>query len=154
LEVRQHDAFLPLIFSVLVLVADLADLVGLEEQDLAEAFVGVDARGQRRGVGDLEGDEAFPLRLKRRDVDDDAAARVGRLADADGQHVARNLEVLHRARQGKRVGRHDADIGLHGDEGALVELLGIDDGAVDVGEDLELVGDAQVVSVGLESRRR
>ena len=39
----------------------------------------------------------------------------------------------------------------HADEGALVEVLGIDDGAVDVGEDLELVGDAQVVAVGGET---
>ncbi len=36
------------------------------------------------------------------------------------------------------------------DERALVEVLGIDDGAVDVGEDLEFVGDAQVVAVGRE----
>ena len=39
----------------------------------------------------------------------------------------------------------------HGDERALVELLGIDDGAVDVGEDLEFVGHAQVVAVGRQT---
>jgi hypothetical protein len=50
-----------LVFAFAVGVADFAHFVGLEEQDLAEAFVGVDAGRERRGVGDLEGDEAFPL---------------------------------------------------------------------------------------------
>ena len=38
----------------------------------------------------------FPLGLERRDVDDEAAARVGGLADAHRQHVARDAEVLDR----------------------------------------------------------
>src|SRR5271157_2538854 len=97
------------------------------------------------------GDEALPLWLERRHVDDDAATRISGLTDADGQHVAWDPEVLDRARQGKRVGRNDGDIGLHADERALVELLGIDDGRVDVGEDLELVGHAQVVAVRRET---
>ena len=41
--------------------------------------------------------------------------------------------------------------GLHGDKGPLVKGLGVDDGGVDVGKDLELVGDAEVVAVGGES---
>ena len=28
---------------------------------LAKAFVGIDARGKRRGITDFKGDEAFPL---------------------------------------------------------------------------------------------
>ena len=94
-------------FPFAVGVADLADLVGLEEEDLAEAFVGIDARGQRRGVGDFEGDEAFPLGLERGDVDDDAAAGVGGFADADGEDVAGDFEVLDGAGEGEGVGRDD-----------------------------------------------
>ena len=55
------------------------------------------------------------------------------------------------AREGERVGRHDADVGLNVDERFFVESLGIDHGVEDVGEDLELVGDAQVVTVAGEA---
>ena len=51
------------------------------------------------------------------------------------------------ARQRKRVGRDDAVIGSDLDEGARVEILRIDDGAVDVGEQLEFVGTADIVAV-------
>src|SRR5206468_7190828 len=81
----------------------------------------------------------------------DAATGVGGLADADGQHVARDLEVLERPPQGERIGRHDADRALVVDERARVESLWIDDGVVDVGEDLELVGDPEVVAVGRDA---
>ena len=50
-------------------------------------------------------------------------------------------------RQGERIGRDDADVRLDVDERLRVEVLRIDDGVVDVGEDLELVGDADVVAV-------
>ncbi len=103
---------LVLILTFAVGVADLADFVGLEEEDLAEAFVGVDARGQGCGVGDFEGDEALPLGLEGGDVDDDAATRVGGLADADGEDVARDLEVLDGAGQREGVGRDDDAGGL------------------------------------------
>src|SRR6266851_3497458 len=76
-DLGQRDALLPLIFATAVLVRGLADFVGLEEDHLRDALVGVDFCGQRSGVGKLQRDIAFPLRLERRDVDDDAAARVG-----------------------------------------------------------------------------
>ena len=60
-----------------------------------------------------------------------------RFSEADREHVARNAEVLDRARQRERVGRNDADVAVEIDEGARVERLGIDDRRVDVGEDLE-----------------
>src|ERR1700683_1899944 len=88
LQLRQHDSLLRLVLAFAVGVAGFADLVGLEEKDLAQAFVGVDARRQRRGVRNLEGYEAFPLGLERGDVEDDAATSVGALAHADGQNVA------------------------------------------------------------------
>ena len=41
-KLRQHDALLFLIFPFSVRIADLADFVGLKEEYLAEAFIGVD----------------------------------------------------------------------------------------------------------------
>src|SRR3954470_8483136 len=96
LQLRKNYPLLVLILPFAIFVAGLAGLVGLEEEDLAESFVGVDLGGQGRGVRDLERNEAFPLGLERRDVHDDAAARIGALADADGQDVTGDLEVLHR----------------------------------------------------------
>ncbi len=61
---------------------------------------------------------------------------------------ARDAEVLDGARQGEGVGRDDADFAVEVDHRSRVEMLGIDDGRVDVGEDLELVGHADVVAVG------
>ncbi len=90
---------------------------------------------------------AFPLRLQRGDVDDDAATRVGALAQADGQDVARDAEVLDGARQGEGVRRDDADVAVDVDEAFLVEVLRIDHRRMDVGEHLELGGAAHVVAV-------
>src|SRR3954467_12968281 len=90
---------------------------------------------------------ALPLGLKGRDVDDDAAARVSRLAEADGEHVARDAEEFHRASEGERVGRDDAYLAAVVDEVLLVEGLRVDDGGIDVGEDLEFGRAADVVAV-------
>src|SRR5207237_7916722 len=128
-----------LIFAFAVGVAGLADLVGLEKENLAEAFVGVDFGGQWSGVGDLQSDKAFPLRLKRRDVHDDAAAGISALAHADGQHVARDLEILHRTGQGKRIRRNDAALGTEADKRFLVKFLGINHRRIDVGQNIDIV---------------
>src|SRR5262249_44781409 len=88
-----------------------------------------------------------------RDVDDDAAAGVRGLAQAYGQHVARNLEVLDGFGQGEAVGRDDARIAFHVHEGVRRELLRVDDGAVDIGEDLEVPADAHVVAVTGDAER-
>src|SRR5262249_8365914 len=109
LQARKHDAALRLIFALFVLVADFAVFVGLEENDLAQAFIGVDLRGQRSGVADFERDKSFPLRLERRDVDDDAATGISRFADADRQDVARNAEVFDRTSESKGIRRDNAD---------------------------------------------
>src|SRR5258708_33876376 len=94
LELRQHDPLLCLVLAFAVGVAGLADFVAFEEQNLAQAFVGVDAGGERRCVRDFQGDKAFPLGLKRRDVDDEAAAGVGACTHAESQYAARKLEML------------------------------------------------------------
>src|SRR5690625_2835884 len=144
---RQGHAALALVFAAAIGIAGVAHFVGFEKQHLRHALVGVDARRQRRGVGKFQRHVAFPFRLQRRDVDDDAAARVGALAQAYGQYLARNAEILHRARQRERVGRNHASIAFDIDETARIEFLGIDDGGVDVGEHLELVGAAHAVTV-------
>ena len=48
-----------------------------------------------------EGNVAFPFRLERGDVDDDAAAGVGGFAQAHGEYIARDAEIFHRAREGE-----------------------------------------------------
>ena len=89
----------------------------------------------------------FPLGLERGDIHNDAAAGIGRLADTDREHIAGDAEVLHAPGQREGIGRNNADISLDIDKRLLVELLGVDHRAVDIGEDLELVGNAEVITV-------
>src|SRR3989454_7775555 len=95
--------------------------------------VGVDLRGEWRGIRDLECDVALPLGLERGHVGDDAATGVRALPDADRQHVAGDAEVLDRARQGERVRGHDADVAVELDEGLRIEVLRVDDRRQGVG---------------------
>ena len=98
LQLWQNDSLLRLVLAFAVSVAGFTNLVGLEEDDLAKALVGINSRRERRGVRDLQRYEAFPLGLERGHVHDDAAAGVGAFAYANGEHAARNLEVFDRAR--------------------------------------------------------
>ncbi len=66
----------------------------------------------------------FPLRLEGRDVHDDAAARIGALADAERQHVARNAEILDAAREREGVRWHEAGLAAHIDERAESNAFG------------------------------
>ena len=45
-QLRQHDALLVLVLALAICVAHFTHFVGLEEQDLAQTFVCIDARGQ------------------------------------------------------------------------------------------------------------
>src|SRR6266403_1240540 len=85
LEFRQRHAALPHIFSLAIGVGGLAWLLAAEEEELADPLAGIDLGRQWRRVRDLDGDVTFPFRLERRHVDDDAAARIGRLAETDHQ---------------------------------------------------------------------
>src|SRR4029077_4039655 len=76
-----------------------------------------------------------------------SATCVRRFSDCYGQNAARNPEEFHGARQRERIRRNDAHRALEIDERFLVETLRIDDGGIDVGEDLELVRAAYVVAV-------
>src|SRR3546814_6543066 len=94
---------------------------------------------------------AFPAGFGRGYVHDDPAPRIGRLAEADDEYVARDAEIFDRAGEREAVRRNDADVGLAVDEAVRGEILGVDDRAVDVGENLEVVGDARVIAVGREA---
>lgn len=138
---------LALVFAAAVFVGGFADFVGFEEEDLGDAFVGVNLGGHGGGVGEFQCHVAFPFGFEGRDVDNDAAAGVGALAEADGHDVARDAEVFDGAREGEAVGGDDDVVVLDVDEALGVEMLGVNDGAVDVGEELELVGATDVVAV-------
>src|SRR5207244_9405237 len=107
----------------------------------------VDFGGQGGGVADFKSYMALPFGLERCDIDDDAAARVGGFANADRQDVPRDAEVLDRPPERERVRRDDAHFALELDKGARIEMLGIHNGRVDVGEDAELIGHANIVTV-------
>src|SRR5579863_8691963 len=85
-ETRQNDPLLRLVFPLFVLVRDFAKLVRLEENHLAQSFIRINSRRQRRGVADFQRHEPLPLRLERRHVDDDPAPRIRRFAYANRQH--------------------------------------------------------------------
>jgi hypothetical protein len=132
--IRVHcGPTLILVLPALVGVAHGADAVGLEEDHLGDAFVGVDLGGQRGGVADLDGHLAAPLGLEGGDVDDDAAAGVGALAHADRQHVAGDGKVStvsHRAKLlgGMMTWSLPVAVVSTVTKEVVVEVLGIDDG--------------------------
>ena len=51
---------------------------------------------------------ALPARLEGSHVDDDSAAGIGRLAEADDEHVARDPEIFNRSGQGAEIAREGA----------------------------------------------
>ena len=147
LRLGQGNAGLPHVFAFAVFVGGFAYFVALEEEHLSHAFASVDFGGQGGSVGKFQRYIAFPFRLERGHVHDDAAARIGGFAQTHGEHVARDAEIFHRACQREGVGRDDAAVVFHGNEVFRIEVFRIDDGAVDVGEDFEFVGAADVVAV-------
>src|SRR5438105_1803583 len=121
-------------------------------EDFATTLV-IEPGRERRGVPELQRHLVLPLRFARPDVRDDAAVGIGAVAYADRQHVAGDAEVLHRARQGERVGGHDAHAAGELDERFRIEALGIDHRRERVGEDLELGRHPHVVAVGGDAVR-
>jgi len=86
---------LRLVFALFIFVRHFALFIGGEKDHLAQAFVGINFGGQGSGVADFERHEAFPLRLEWRDIDDDSAARISGLADANRQYIARDAKIFH-----------------------------------------------------------
>ncbi len=107
---------LALVLTTTVFVRSAADFIALKEKDLSAALASINFDWQWGGIGKLQGDITFPLGLKGRDVDDDSATRIGTLAYANGLHIARDLEILHRSCQGEGIRGDDADIALEIDK--------------------------------------
>src|SRR6266550_1394741 len=80
LELRQNNPLLRLVLPLPIRVTYFAHFIGLEENNLAQPLIGVNACRQRSRVRYLQRHEAFPFRLKRRDVYDDPTACVSRFA--------------------------------------------------------------------------
>ena len=145
-----------LVFAAAVLVGDVAVVVGLEEEDLADAFVDVDADGEVGEVAEFDDEAALPAGFEGRGVDEEARPGVGGLAHADAGDVAGHAEGLDGDPEGVGVGGHEvvaravfggAQRGF--DERVFVEAFGVDLAPVDGGEDAEaVVGEAHVVAVG------
>ena len=138
---------MPLVLTTAIGVAGLANLIGFEEQHLSNALVGVDLRWQRCSVGKFERHMASPLRLKRCHVDDDAAPRVGGLAETNRQHISWNAKVFNGPRQSERVGWYHANITFNVNERIVIERLGVNRCRIDIREDLELARASDIVAV-------
>ena len=80
---RQCQSRLVLILALLVGITDFTEFLGSKEENLSNSFAGVNLCRQRSCVADLNGDSSTPFRLEQRDVHNDAAAGVCRLAHAD-----------------------------------------------------------------------
>src|SRR6516165_12508237 len=89
----------------------------------------------------------FPLGFQGRYIHYNPATRVRAFSDRYDEHITRDTEVFHRARQREGVRRNDADIRSHVDEALLVESLGIDDSGIDISKDLEFRCAAHVIAV-------
>ena len=90
----------------------------------------------------------LPTRLKRRDIDDNPTARIGRFAKADHQNITRDTEIFDRPGQCKAVRRDDTDIGFAINKAVWIKIFGINHTRIDVGENLKLIGDARIIAVG------
>jgi hypothetical protein len=86
----QRNSHLPLILSAAIFIRRFTDLIALEEQHLRHTFIGINFRGQWSGIGKFQCHITFPLRLERRDIDDDTATRISGFAEADG-HTLRGM---------------------------------------------------------------
>ena len=74
LEARVGEAGLVLVFAAAVFVGDVAGFVGFEEDDLADAFVDVDAEGEVGEVAEFDDEASRPAGFERRGVEHEAGA--------------------------------------------------------------------------------
>ena len=147
LDFRQGHACLPLVFAGSVLVRGFTLFVRFEEQHLGATLACIDLGWQGRGVAEFQGDITFPFGFKRCDIHDDAAAGIGGLAQTDRQDATRNAEILHGACQRERVRRNDAVVAVEFDKGVGIEILRVDNRAVDISENFEFIGAADIVTI-------
>ena len=91
---------------------------------------------------------AFPLRLQRRDVDDDATASIGRLTQADSKHISRDAEIFYSPCQGEGVWRNDAERLVDRDKTGFIKILWVHyAGRVHIRKNFEFGGAAHIVAV-------
>src|SRR5258705_12379134 len=72
---------------------------------------------------------------------------VGAIAQTYSENISGDSKVFDRARQGETIWRNDDRVTFDVDKIVRVKVLWVDNGAVQVGKQLELVGAANVVSV-------
>ena len=138
-----------------IFIGDIAFFVRLEEDDLAYAFVDVDAQGEVGEVGEFDDEAALPAGFEGRGVDEEAGAGVGGLAEGYGGDGAGHAEGLDGDAQA--VGVRGEQIVARAvvrraqrwfDEGFFVEAFGVNLAPVYGREDAEaVVGQAHVVAV-------
>src|SRR6185369_17625713 len=92
-----------------ILVRNLTRFVRLKEKNLAQSFVRKNPHRNRSCVGDRNGDEAFPLRLKRCDIDEHTSARVSGFSNAKSQYITGNAQVFDGTTQNITVRRDIAE---------------------------------------------
>lgn len=126
-----------------------------EEQQLADAFAGVDAAIGAGGVAELQGEMAFPAGFSGGGVHDDAEAGIGALAQADHGDVGRHPQQLQRHPQPVGMGGQDEVVAVvvvmerRRLQVGRVEPLRVHHRARHMPEDQELLGgEPQVVAVG------
>ena len=96
-----------LLVLILAFTIRFSTLITLEEDDLADAFVGIDLAVRVTAVGQLDGEMAPPAWLNRSHVADDSEAGVGGLANADTEYVLGHVELLLDYTECIGVGRED-----------------------------------------------
>jgi hypothetical protein len=100
------------------------------------------------GVGDFDGDKAFPLRLKGRNVHDDAATGIGRFAETNCENIPWYPKIFDCAGQSKGVGGNGTNFALELNKRAGVKIFGVNHGTVDVCKDFELIRNTNIVTIG------
>ena len=129
------------VFTRTVGVTRFTDVRRVKKDDLRKTLVGIDLRGKRSRVGNLQRNMPFPLRLKGRDIDDDPAASIGGFSQTNRQNVAWNAKILDTSRKSEGIRRDDSHVGLDIHQGPRVEAFRVHYRIKNIGEDLEFTGD-------------
>ena len=127
---QRHPFRLMLVFALAVAVGGVAGIT-FKEQQLADAFVGIDAAVSAGAVAELQSEVPFPAGFSRRRVHDDAETGIGALAQADHRDIGRNLHFFQGHTKAVGVGRKDEVVAvivvmqLGGLQVGGIEALGI-----------------------------
>ena len=143
-----------LVLAGAIFVGGLAGIT-LEEQQLADALIGINAAISPGGIAEFQGEMALPTCLGRRGVHDDAQAGIGAFAQANHGDVGGHPHVFEGHAQTVGMGWKNeiGTIAVVVERGGLqiggIKTLGIHDRARDVPKNQKLLGrKAQVVAIG------